>query len=650
MRRPLLGPGVTRLNQLAVAVVCLPTLAAVGVFVGTWAGSYVMPDQISATLSLFVGLLSITLVALQSVAVPCMTGTLKHACRAGWPCGLMALAASLVLATSTNGVPKQQCQGEDRIVGLIPYSDGCGYYRQVLAWPAPSFDEWNSRRSWNAAINISAASIGDSTVGGMHVVRIAIAALSITAFAAAVAASVGWIGAMLCASVLIYWTYPYATSCLSELNGITVSAAASAVFVSAVRRRSWPWFCVSLIGLSLAYAIRPYNPLWVMLAAAGGSAWLLVGAVPRRIAIGLGIGVVALVAGWFVQQAPYWAYGNPSGAINANAADVALGLARGTNWKEASIYFHQQSQFLYSSGDESSQKWSLAVKTALANPKPLLKAMTVSLVKCAYKVPQEFGAAYGLPLRFGKGIDSAGAFIRHLANSPTIWVCGVLFCGAIAASLRALRGTSLVLLSALGLVALFSFAPIVFTDGGFRVAATLYPPLSIIALGLPLWIGGALAGWRGSSTQGRFSLERDDCEQEGRVGIMPVASTVALALGAAVLGAYPLALAGPGIFRSLDRPRPTGMTVTVEAGAATRWTGWNNGVTSHEALVAWADSQGLSDLSRVFAKDAIRSIVFDPVKTYRIAVDPQALTPEDVSVLRSALFEAESGAESSSQP
>jgi hypothetical protein len=276
--------------------------------------------------------------------------------------------------------------------------------------------------------------------------------------------------------------------------------------------------------------------------------------------------------------------------------------------------------------------------------------MTVSLVLCAYTVPQEFGAAYGLPRFSARGIDSASAFIRHVAINPTILICGVLFFGAIAASLRVLRGTSLLLLLAVALVALVSFAPIVFTDGRFRVAATLYPPLSIVALGLPLWIGRALGGWRGSQSHDRFRLEHDDLDRDGRVGTVPAASSVALALGAFVLAAYPLALAGPGIIRSMDRPRPPGMAVTVEAGATTRFTGWNRGITSQEALVAWADSQGLSALSQVFAKDAIRSIVFDPVKTYLIAVDPRMLTPEDINVLREAGFEADSDPSTQHKP
>lgn len=604
MKRLAFDAGV--LKRLLVMV----ALTALGVFVGASVGQFVVPKHITTTLACTnIGL---TILAL-AVWLPSWQRFDSNLSRIKPAVPLiLALMIAVVLSTSITAVPLSQDSTGDRIAGFMPYSDAGGYYRQVLSWPAAHFDEWNTRRPWNAVLNIAEHRAAGGTMLGMHVVRVVFASLAIAAFAAAVARFVGWAAASLSAFVLVYFTYPYASSCLSELNGITVSAAGTSIFFMALDRKSVMLLVVSILGLSLAYALRPYNPLWVVLVAGVGTIWMFHDS-PRRWWRVCCACVLAGAISLLVQLIPLWMFGAPGGASNSHTGYVVLGLARGTNWQEAGQHFAKASAQL-SESDRNAEMWAEAISTMRANPKPMMQTLMRSTARAAFTTQQEFGMAFGMPRHLaGRGDISMGDFFQYVGGSPTIWLSSLLFIGSVVSVISfGIRSIPAVFVG-VTLAALFSFAPVVFTDGGFRSAATHYPGLALAAVGLPVVVGRrwSRTGGMQKNLHVQSGLEdRAPWQGDPRLDFAGTSGAVGGLIVAAALVVAPLGVLSLWIVGASQTP-PLIVRIEPDSATTARWTGWNEAIASHEHLVKWAEAECIDDLAEVIRQLSIDAVSFD---------------------------------------
>ncbi len=490
---------------------------------------------------------------------------------------------ALVLGSAISAPAVWQFAPMERLAGFLPYSDAAAYYQQVLEWPAPTFNPINSRRPLSTALNILAFDLGGATLLGLLGVHAALAALGITAFMAALARVAGRPAAMAAGFALLMWTWPYAGIPLSEINSITLSAAGYAVLLLALAQRDRGVAVVGLLALVLAYAIRPYNPLMPALMAFAVSLGL---AKPwRRALLGaLATAVGASLVGVVLSAALSFVYGHPAGSANANAAYTALGLARGTDWKEASNWLEAQHPGL-SERAASSLMYHAAVVAIRQDPRPLFKALGVGLVKACYFTQQALGATLGFrPQPVGEAQRGGREFLRFVVAHPTIWLTMMWTVISVWALFRVQKKCPPVaILAGVSVLGLFSAAPVFFGDGSWRAVASLYPGLALLVAAIPLAMLAARPAPEVVSHQPTRALNAWH------------APVNLLAVPLALLGFAGLAMLYPASFRYVNDPaRPWAESLVLEIRQDTtpHWIGLNRAAVAPSDLQAWATTMG----------------------------------------------------------
>lgn len=507
---------------------------------------------------------------------------------------VLCLGVSALVLGSAISVPAVwQVSPMDHLAGFLPYSDAAAYYQQVLEWPAPTFNPINSRRPLSTALNLLAFDLGGSTLLGMLLVHAALAALGITAFMAALAEVAGRWAALTAGGALLLWTWPYAGTPLSEINSITLSAAGYALLLVALARRERGRAALGVAALIMAYAIRPYNPLMPALMAGAVSLGLARHWRPA-LTRALAVAALALLGGVVLSAALGFAYGHPQGSANSNAAYTALGLARGTDWKEASNWLAAQHPGL-SERAGASLMYTTAVAAIRQDPRPLCTALGVGLVKGLYFSQQEVGAAVGLS-RHAVGAAQTGgrAFLHFILAHPSIWL-GAMFAALSGGALFAARKRfpAVAILGGVSVLGLLSAAPVFFGDGSWRAVAALYPGLALLVAAIPL------------AMRSRGVQVREEPPSTG------LAQSPARALPFALLGFAGLALLYPASFRLAPeqaRPWAEALVLEIRQHATPHWLGPNRAVVAPGDLQTWATAMGQVEWAAFVARHAAQLV------------------------------------------
>ena len=502
--------------------------------------------------------------------------------------------SAMSLGSSISAPAMWQSLSSDRVAGFLPYSDASCYYQQLLAWPAQSFDAWNSRRPINAVLNILEFHLGGSTLLGMILVRIALSALAITLFIVALSFVVGQFAALTAGFVLLFWTWPYASSMQSEVNGITIACAGYALLLIALQQRRRLLAYSGLIALVLAYLFRPYNPLMPAFFAF----FVMVSIVENwrkgfQSALILSVAVTAL--SFVIPKVLYLAYGNANGEINGNTGDVVLGLARGTNWKEASEFVKIQHPGL-SEKNKNALEYELARKLINEDKKPLIRNLIKNSFLSLYVFQTEYTSAWGIPKIIVLGDNGARTIVRFLVamfSRIEIWL-GLVISGSsiilisytrCIPSLKSINsGKGAFVMFIVSLVTFATIAPFIFCDAGWRVVATLYPGLAILATGIPI-------GIQYLRFQQKIKHNELCVEQESTIKSPSQVTYVSFALIIIVLIAMPYPLMSR-FFLGTDVPLTEAMILDVREGAKPQWTGFNRAVITKSDLLAWSKREG----------------------------------------------------------
>lgn len=510
--------------------------------------------------------------------------------------------SALILASSISALAVSGNSSYDRIAGLIPYSDASNYYQQLLDWPRTSFDHWNSRRAFNSVFNIFKFDVGGFGLLNLLFLQVVLATLAVTAFIGLVARQVGAVTATPAAMALLIWTWPFVSSTLSEINGITIALVAFSLYISALQRKHWVLGVLALLAFAMSYAFRPYNPLIVLIMGMG-LVYFLKGSTARIKSRGAIAAIVLCLAVFFtsvVPRVPFSFYGHPDGGLNSNTGSVLLGLARGTNWSEAQDFFTDK----YGAMPErqaNGKMADLAFQTALSNPTSMVKSLARGEAKAIFVTQQEIGIALG----FEDHLDGRGntittnEFMAYIIKAPSIWITSSFFGLNFVLLLIIFRYSIISKLSVLSLFTLFSFAPIVFMDGGWRVAATLYPGIALLVLGIPLYL------------QKRNPKDLFDHNLHNQK-LLLIRHDFCLLLALSLLIVFISSLIYPNVAKALNMKRYQPLVVVFTAGDSSRWIGPNQAVADPSTLVKWAGKEKNHSLVALFERyeSRIRTVSF----------------------------------------
>jgi hypothetical protein len=456
-----------------------------------------------------------------------------------------------------------------RVAGFIPFSDAGDYFNQLLNWPADSFDPWNSRRPANSPLNILQFDIGFQTLLGLLVVRVLILALAVAFFVSALmhVANV-WV-ALVCGGLLVSWSLPYVPTMLSETNGIALASAGYGCVLLGMQAKRASWVIWGVFGLALATALRPYNPMLPTL-----MAMLAFASMPwpwgKRLVIGVAVAVVATVAMLGAPRVAYEIYGHPEGAVGGNTGYTVLGLVRGTDWAEASMYMRQHYPSL-SERQSNELMYEMALRAVSHDPWPALKSLSAGLANALWSLPQEVAGGFGWRTELPRWAR---------------WLFYMLLV-ATAAGCAFSNDAIPIFVMLLTLAAFLAMAPIVYNDGGWRIAGSLYPGLSMVAA-LPLFLAHQL--WLGRRQ-----------ERDGGSGRSRPVSSWALIPGQGVVVFAVFALPYPMLTRALasNHPHESSAPCVVvqfdDSGVAPQWTGLNGGRASRQFLRDWMQEFGFKE-------------------------------------------------------
>lgn len=517
---------------------------------------------------------------------------------------VLFVCAAVLSASITAQATWQLSSSSDRIAGFIPYSDASDYYEQVLNWPAQSFDAWNSRRPLNATFNILEFHLSGSTLLGTMLLRVAFASVAITLFIASLALVVNRFAAATAGFVLLIWAWPYASSMLSEINGITIAATGYALLLLALVCKSRLLAYIGIFSLVLAYCFRPSNPLMPAI-----FAFVVMLGLAQTWRTGIKTAFLSsIVATLLVVALPkmlYTAYGHPDGSLNANAAYTVLGLARGTNWKEASEFIAPVAQGM-SETEKSALMYNTTFETIQRDPRLLVRVMAINTFKAIFFFQQEFGGSFGLPKYVvGDGRNSARDFARFLGYRPLIWLGSGFLIVCIFFIVLVFKSRSPVaFLGSATLIAFFMGAPFFYGDGGWRVTAAMYPGLALLAVGIPLGISYWRSKRRNSSENATPALDIIRPPQFvsaaaiGLVFIVTVSMVYPWISKVTGMQAEPVANTFVLEIRDVERPR---------------WLGLNRAVASSTDLATWAKSEQYPKIAEFVEQhaDSLRQIQFE---------------------------------------
>ena len=530
---------------------------------------------------------------------------------------IICFICSLFLSSSVTALPILNDSGFDRIAGLIPFSDAKGYFRQVLTFSSDSFDVWNSRRPFNSALNILQYDLSFQNLQSFLFIRVTFASLGITYFVITIKRYLGLFLSIVISLILVLWIWQFSSSLLSEINCFTVSLVSFSLFITSLSSKTLSKSLIhgslSLLLFSYGYSLRPYSPLIVVIAAIFLT---LSSRVVCQSNLRFPIRLLSIFLSIFFTYAsvalPSSLYSHPNSISNSNAAYTILGLTRGTNWQEAGTFMTENYPEL--SGKQKYYKMrDLSFNYFKQNPSAFIKSTSFSFLVCLYSYPAKIGEAFGISdqllglekkpgFRPGTSktvLASLKAHFKNISNSfESFFILLIVFLRflffLLLLSLTYFLPSSyspIKYLIFFSLLILFSFAPIVFSDAGWRIAAPLYPGLSLLVTALPL------------------SLRN----QHNYTFLLPPPNFIPLL---SVVPTFILIFFSISIFYPISsaslRTTPQPFVVSIQHTNSPRWTSANSAVTSSDSLVRWANLSNQPSWSYLFSKyrNNISSISF----------------------------------------
>ncbi len=536
---------------------------------------------------------------------------------------IICFISSLVLSSSISSLAVSGNSSYDRIAGFIPYSDASSYYSQMLEWPALSFNEWNSRRSFNGAFNIFKYDLAGFGLLNLLFFQVFLASLAVAAFAGIIARQIGAYTTMPAIFALLIWMWPFVSSTLSEINGLTISLIAFTLYISALHNKSLIFGVLALLAFSISYAFRPYNPLIVLIMSIG-LIYYIKNSIPDK-KMYLSSKVIflgsAILFTLFIPAIPFLLYGHPDGSMNSNTGPVLLGLARGTNWSEASNFFIERYGSM-STVEENRMMTQLALQVAIQNPLPLVIGLAKSFSASIFILQYEFGRIIGIsPPKPGLGTASIEMVIKFIFSNFWIFLLNslLIFINIYLLFLIKQKTNIFFLVITLVLFTFLSFSPIVFTDGGWRVAATLYPGLALLILGAPIYLQERHKKIFNYSHVYKFNFKN-------------FSELLALFL----LFFFLISLVYPSISRMLNLHRYQVVTVIFSEKDAPRWRDSNQAITNVSALVEWAKREKYDSLAIFFEqkKSRIQAIHYQSSSTYILYLSDGDISSTDRELLK----------------
>jgi hypothetical protein len=544
---------------------------------------------------------------------------------------ILLLLASTALATSITSIARKPRGTNlwDRLAGFLPFSDAHAYYRQILAAPGDDFDEFNSRRPLNAMIRILEFDVGGSSLLGLQIVQVALAAVAVSVLSYAIASRVGMLAASGVAMMAIYWIWPYASSLLTEINGFTLSATSMGLLLFASLRNHVQLFLLGIFGLIIAYLLRPYSPLMPAIFAVVMSlafSWR-----SRKVwMISMTGTVVASMSLVFLAPQFLSALYSDTGAStpNGNTAVTLLGLARGTGWSEADSYVRSIAPDA-SESDLVRIAFRQAAELTMSDPSLAVRALARNLVESVSVLGNQLGGGYpdtsciSLVLKMQFEECSSG-FLELWLLLPL----AIAFIWLLLALLR--RREPIALLFTSTLLTYFTFSPIVAGDGGWRVAATLYPGFATLFALIPIAV--LLRASQRAPAVDPYAAQ---------TGKIKAGATAPISLAVSVIGLSLFAIPYPGareLFVDSSAKRPS-FTLQVGQDEPGAWTSANSGTVSIQVLVEWAELHGYVNLKKYleFHGSEIESITFDK----RFQIWPKNEGGSDPSTPLESLFQVE---------
>jgi hypothetical protein len=506
---------------------------------------------------------------------------------------VICFISTLVLSSSISSLVVSGNSSYDRMAGFIPYSDANAYYRQILNWPSESFDEWNSRRSFNGAFNIFKYDIAGFGLLNLLFFQVILASLGVAAFAGIVARQVGACTSIPAIFASLIWMWPYVSSTLSEINGITISLVAFTLFISALYHNNFTLGVLALLAFSISYAFRPYNPLIVLIMGIGLTYFMKNSISKDKLYVSSKIILLcsAIFFTLLIPKIPFLLYGHPDASINSNTGTVLLGFARGTNWSEAYNFFIET----YGSmpAMETNRMMSeLALKVAIQNPMPLVIGLAKSFATSIFVFQYEFGRIIGIsPPLPGIGISgSMEKTIKFIFSNYWIFlniliiVMNLYLLFSITQKKNILRFVIILVI-----ITFLSFSPIVFTDGGWRVTATLYPGLALLILGAPIYFQERHQKMFTHPSTRKYAFKN-------------FAELFAFFL----LFLFLFSLVYPNLSRAFNFQRHQFVAISFSEKDDPRWRSSNQAVTNVSALVEWAKKEKYESLAIFFERNKSR--------------------------------------------
>lgn len=435
-------------------------------------------------------------------------------------CALLA-SILIVFVAWSGAVPDYHYIG-----GMIPWSDASGYYygaEHLLQ--TGLLDSWNQRRPLNAAL----FSVRLGLTGGQFqyalILQACLLAGAIFFASRAAAPRFGRAGAFMMFAILLGYSALYLPTTLSETLGITLGALAFALLWYGVERNVVSAYLVGLCALTLALLARPGAMLVLALLMVYAGyvfrnkpdrySW-------RTLFIALtGIGMVGVFNAVLLAF-----YGDGSGMAQGNFSYVLYGLAAGgKGWTQIYTDFPQIGTL--AEADAARFAYQKAIEQIAAEPLLIVKVYVYGLLNYPLSFLQQF-------------ISILGTGNEHLSLPKVVkLVAGVMLAIGLVRFAKRPECRSLGQFMMVCLVGIILSLPIVYSDGGMRIMASVIPFVAVIVL-------AAIVGiWKGAASR------------NGSADVPSLSLFSGMALPTFFLGMIMIAaLIGPHVFRnSLDANR-----------------------------------------------------------------------------------------------
>lgn len=336
------------------------------------------------------------------------------------------------------------------IGGLLPWSDSHGQaFSGLHLLQEGTLDVFGTRRSLSAAFSATRMLLGGLSLQGALLVQALLFGTAVFLAARAVLRTHGWLAAVILSVLCLFAARETLPTSLSETSGVIFGAAALAILWQALGAGSLRLYALGVLVLAVGLNIRPGDlailPLCIVAAAyffpRRGTRWKAVG-----------LSALAVLAASGAAMAWGLAFGNPAGAPQANFAYTLYGLSVGQDWGAG---FRDYPDLLPRLAVEQERVISgflfdRAVANILADPRPLIGQCLANLGH--YLVSTPLSGYHG-----GMG----GSSFLTAALSVAV--------------LLSARRSAFDALVALGVVSTFLSAGLVYGDGGWKSASTLFP-------------------------------------------------------------------------------------------------------------------------------------------------------------------------------